>query len=509
MVLGVHGGAGHVLVNLGAFDGGYMGLANITREISAVTGACQAMTREAFEEAGGFDEAFKVAFNDIVLCLNAVRAGRRNIYLGVPIVTHHESKTRGYDDTPDKLATLRRETCLAWFRHAPLLRDDPYYSPNLSLDETYTLSFAPRRRPGWRAQPSGRLKVMMLSVTHGRGHGVAVVIDQQVSALVARGHDVVLAGHCSANDFAYGGRSVVEVHDPRSAATLAVDLEVDIIVAHTPPFFGVARWTGSFPPVISYDYGEPPPDLFPDAAARHQVNDVKNMELACSTAVYAISQAVADEAFVKPRAVLPLANSHLGRWDMDAASHRDVVRAREGWADRFVVLNVCRFGAGERHYKGVETFAATREALYAQEPALAARTVFVLCGKGSEEDVTVMEDAGLEVRANVTDEEMRGLYAAADAYANFSLWEGYNLGIAQAMAMGLPVLASDIPAHRAFGVQLCREAGHAARHLAEIASQPRARAPVIWEWKDAMEAFVSAVETVASEVPGTDGFPTR
>ncbi len=509
VILGVQGAAGHAHVNLGANEGGYMGLANVTREMAAVTGACLAMTREAFEEVGGFDEELRVAFNDIVLCLDTLRNGRRNIYLGAPIFTHHESKTRGYDDTPQKLHIARRETCLAWFRHAPILRDDPYYSPNLSLEEPHALSFAPRRRPAWRSEPGSRLKVMMLSITHSRGHGVAVVIDQQVSALIARGHEVVLAGHCSSNDFTYGGQPVIEVHDPRSAATLALDLEVDIIVAHTPPFFGVARWTGAFPPVISYDYGEPPPDLFPDAVARRQVNDIKNMELASSTAVYAISQAVADEAFVKPRGVLALANSHLGRWDEEAAALRDAVRAQEGWTDRFVVLNVCRFGEGERRYKGVDTFAAIHEALYAHDPALAARAVFVLCGKGTEEDVAIMEDAGLEVRANVTDEEMRGLYAAADAYANFSLWEGYNLGIGQALAMGLPVVASDNPAHRAFGVSVCQGAGEAARLLAGIAGQPQSREPVIWEWSEAMEAFVAAVEAVAAEAPGPDWFPAR
>jgi glycosyltransferase involved in cell wall biosynthesis len=345
---------------------------------------------------------------------------------------------------------------------------------------------------------------MIVSITHARGHGVAVVIDQQVSALVAHGHEVVLAGYCSPNDFTYGGRPVLEVHDPRSVATLALDLEVDIIVAHTPPFFGVTRWTGAFPPVISYDHGEPPPDLFSDAAARRQLNDIKDIELASSTAVYTNSQAVADEAFVKPRGVLPLGNSHLGRWDADAAARREFVRAKDGWVDRFVVLNVCRFGEGERRYKGVDTFAAIHDMLYAQDPLLASRAVFVLCGKGTEEDVAAMEYAGLEVRANVTDEEMSGLYAAADAYANFSLWEGYNLGIGQALAMGLPVVASDNPAHRAFGVSVCQGAGDAARLLAGIAKRPRSREPVIWEWKYAMELFVAAVEDVASEVQGPD-----
>jgi glycosyltransferase involved in cell wall biosynthesis len=120
-----------------------------------------------------------------------------------------------------------------------------------------------------------------------------------------------------------------------------------------------------------------------------------------------------------------------------------------------------------------------------------------------------MVEAGLEVRANVTDEEMSDLYAAADAYANFSLWEGYNLGIGQALAMGLPVVASDIPPHRAFGVSVCKSSDDAARLLRGIATQPPERTPVIWEWADAMETFVAAVEAVAAEGLSPDGFPAR
>jgi GT2 family glycosyltransferase len=503
VVVGIQGVAAHAHVLLGTHDAGYHGLAKLTHEVTALTGACLAVSRAAYEEVGGLDEAFRVAFNDIALCLSLHAAGRRNVYVGEPLLVHHESKTRGIDDTPEKIRISRTEARQVWQRHGSLLRNDPFYSPNLSLEVPYRLAFAPRRRPAWRAAASGSpLKVMMLSSTHAQGYGVAVVINLQVQALLARGHEVIAAGIRSDRDFAYGGHDVIEVHDPRSAATLAVSLGVDVIVAHTPPFFGVARWTGAYPPVLAYDYGEPPPDFFPDAAARREVLDDKNVGLAICSRRLAISEAVANEAVVPPDGILPLGNGHLGRWNPELEDRRRRVRRERGWETSYVVLNVCRFHVGERAYKGVDQYADLREALNICDPALATRIVFVLCGKGTPQDVEAMQSRGLYVVANVADGEMADLYAAADLYANFSRWEGYNLGIGQALAMGLPVLASNIPAHRAFGVPVANDLIEAATLLSEQADRPPERRPQIWEWDGPLTAFVAEVEALSSGKPG-------
>ena len=125
--------------------------------------------------------------------------------------------------------------------------------------------------------------------------------------------------------------------------------------------------------------------------------------------------------------------------------------ARLGLTGKIVVLNVCRFHKAERRYKGIDDYIALEQAA-AADPALAGRLAFVLCGKGSHADRDEMVAAGLTVYASVTDAELIDLYAAADLYVNFSKWEGFNLGIAQALAMGLEVVASDIPAHRQFPI---------------------------------------------------------
>ena len=501
VIAGIQGLAGHAHLFLQANEGGYRNLANLTHEVAAVTGACLAVTRENFEAAGGFNENFRVAFNDIVFCFALHTLGKRNVYVADPLLIHHESKSRGYDDTPEKVALLQSEARKAWALHPQLLRDDPFYSPNLSLMVPYELSFAPRRRAYWDDQTKRPLRIMMLSITHAVGHGVAVVVALQAEALVRHGYEVIIAGPRTANDFPYPGCERVEVHDPQSAATLAASSSVDLIIAHTPPFFGVARWTGAHPPVLAYDYGEPPPEWFPDAAGRQSILAEKDQALIMATSVFAISDAVAAESRTPVHGVIPLGNSHLGQWNDVASIRRQRMRMERGWNEQFVILNVCRFHSGERLYKGVDTYADLRDALQTVDPELSKRTIFVLCGKGSPEDVVAMTKRGLIVAANVSDEEMADLYCAADAYANFSKWEGYNLGIGQALAMGLPTLASDIPAHRAFGIEVINQVTIAAEWLIQTAAQGDNRTPRIWNWEVPLSKLIVEINSICENRP--------
>lgn len=507
VIAGIQGVAGHAHLHLQANEGGYRNLANITHEVTAVTGACLAVTRDNFEAVGGFNECFRVAFSDIVFCFDLHMLGKRNVYVADPLFIHHESKSRGYDDTLEKLAVNQSEALKAWALHPQLMRDDPFYSPNLSLRVPYELSFAPRRRAFWDDRSTRPPRVMMLSVTHAIDHGVAVVVALQAEALVRHGYEVIIAGPRTANDFTYTGCDRVEVHDPLSAATLAAIRSVDLIIACTPPFFSIARWTGAYPPVLAYDFGGPPPDWFPDAARRRSILAEKDQALTIATAVFAISDAVAAESRTPVDGVLPLGNSHLGQWNEAANTRRQRVRMERGWNERFVILNVCRFHRGERLYKGVDTYADVRDALQTVDPELSRRALFVLCGKGSPEDVEAMTKRGLVVAANVTDEEMADLYSAADAYANFSKWEGYNLGIGQALAMGLPTLASDIPAHRAFDIEVTNHVIAAAEWLVQIAAQSRIRTPRLWNWDSPLSQLIDEVDSICGR--HTLGHPHR
>ena len=133
IVLGIGGVAGHSHPGLPGEEPGYFARMVLTQEVSAVTGACLAVRAEAFAEVGGFDAAhLAVAFNDVDLCLRLRRAGYRNVWTPHARLVHHESKSRGPEDTPEKRARFEAEMRVMQARWEPQLRADPYYNPNLS-----------------------------------------------------------------------------------------------------------------------------------------------------------------------------------------------------------------------------------------------------------------------------------------------------------------------------------------------------------------------------------------
>ncbi len=99
----------------------------------AVTGACLMVERRKYDQVGGLDEAYAVAYNDVDLCAKLRRAGYRNVVAPRARLYHHESKSRGADDTPEKRARGFRESELFRTRWPEWSARDPYYNPNLTL----------------------------------------------------------------------------------------------------------------------------------------------------------------------------------------------------------------------------------------------------------------------------------------------------------------------------------------------------------------------------------------
>lgn len=133
VVLGIGGVAGHGHLGLPDADPGYFARMVLGQEVSAVTGACLATRAAVFREVGGFDaERLKVAFNDIDLCLRIRAAGYRILWTPFAKLVHHESKSRGPEDTPEKRARFQAETAVMQERWGAELRADPYYNINLS-----------------------------------------------------------------------------------------------------------------------------------------------------------------------------------------------------------------------------------------------------------------------------------------------------------------------------------------------------------------------------------------
>jgi GT2 family glycosyltransferase len=133
-VIGVGGVAGHSHKYFSADAPGYFNIVKAVSNYSAVTAACMMVRRDAFEEVGGFDEELAVAFNDIDFCLKLRSAGYRNVYLPHAILVHFESKSRGHENSLEKLTRFESEKQLMLARWNTAGSVDPHYSPHLTVE---------------------------------------------------------------------------------------------------------------------------------------------------------------------------------------------------------------------------------------------------------------------------------------------------------------------------------------------------------------------------------------
>jgi glycosyltransferase involved in cell wall biosynthesis len=146
VVLGIAGHAGHAFKGLKRGTPGYMNHARLVKNYSAVTGACLVVRKSTYQQVGGLDETgLAVAFSDVDFCLKVLAAGYRNLWTPFAELYHHESATRGYEDSPEKMARFARERDVLRQRWLPQLEHDPAYNPNLTLaTEDFALAYPPR-----------------------------------------------------------------------------------------------------------------------------------------------------------------------------------------------------------------------------------------------------------------------------------------------------------------------------------------------------------------------------
>ncbi|SHF55021.1 Glycosyltransferase, GT2 family [Microbulbifer donghaiensis] len=134
VILGIGGVAGHAHKYFHRHDYGYFSRLHLVQNLSAVTGACLLLRKSVFEEVGGLDEEnLAVSFNDVDLCLKVREAGYRNLWTPNAELYHHESVSRGADDTMAKRRRAQREAEYMRKRWGNQLDTDPAYNPNLTL----------------------------------------------------------------------------------------------------------------------------------------------------------------------------------------------------------------------------------------------------------------------------------------------------------------------------------------------------------------------------------------
>ena len=152
VILGIHGWAAHAHNHFPRGSLGYKGRMALTQSFSAVTGACLLVRKSSYEAVGGLNEdALKISCNDVDFCLKLQKIGMRNVWTPFADLYHHESATRGFEDTPAKKARFAGELAYMQQHWAAELHNDPAYSRNLTLSaQDFGLAWPPRVAEGER-----------------------------------------------------------------------------------------------------------------------------------------------------------------------------------------------------------------------------------------------------------------------------------------------------------------------------------------------------------------------
>ena len=136
VVIGFMGYARHIMNDIeGLKDPGYMMRAQVNCDYSAVTAACMMTKKSLFEELDGFDESFKVACNDIDYCLRVEERNCLVVFNSFAKFYHFESKSRGYENSLEKVNRFNREVEIWQDRWRDILvNGDPYYNVNFKIE---------------------------------------------------------------------------------------------------------------------------------------------------------------------------------------------------------------------------------------------------------------------------------------------------------------------------------------------------------------------------------------
>lgn len=130
VLMGVGGIAGHCHKYLPLGNAGYFSRVMTLHEVSAVTGACLLVRKQAFYDVGGLCESMPGAFNDVDFCLKLRKAGHRILYQPWSVLYHYESASRGVDDGNDPIFLSAIKTMQN--RWAAEIAYDPYFNQQFS-----------------------------------------------------------------------------------------------------------------------------------------------------------------------------------------------------------------------------------------------------------------------------------------------------------------------------------------------------------------------------------------
>lgn len=280
------------------------------------------------------------------------------------------------------------------------------------------------------------MRIAMLAPRMTMGHGVAEAVAMQVRGMRAAGVDAVVG--CLEYDDYYSDVAPQRVApDPGAVRDFASNHGAAVIIGHGSPYFEVLpAVTGPFHTIV-YEYGDPNPELFDSqAAARRGSAGFKRRHVYPNVSrVAAISRFIRKDIDWPGAHVIVLGIEHvpdLGPKPADLAASGRPMR----------VGALMRMGAGEFRYKGPRELRELSK--------MVPDVQWELAGRGCRSDARGLQESGFLVHLNPSDTERSRFLREVDVFVTTSLWEGTNLPLVEAEALGTPGLALDVAAHPEF-----------------------------------------------------------
>ena len=271
------------------------------------------------------------------------------------------------------------------------------------------------------------------------GYGVDLAVHNLALELKKRGHRIAVV--CPESDGSFRGYPI-EILPARIdyIRGYARAFKAQVIVAHTSPFYEMLPTLKARYRVFAWEYGDPPPQLFPDAAQRSAVKQFKVPRVyPMLDGVVAISKFIARDCDWPESKIIYCGCDHmpdLGSKVMpsEETSHRP---------PPLRVGTLMRLGKGEALYKGNQSFRDLSRSLRQSGVDVECHVM----GRGSQADAEDFEREGIHVHLNASDEEKQKYLRNLDIFVSLSIWEGFNLPLVEAQAMGTIGLALNLGAH--------------------------------------------------------------
>lgn len=281
--------------------------------------------------------------------------------------------------------------------------------------------------------------LLLLAVRMVRGYGVDLVVANVAQRLADMGQTVTVG--CMEKDGTYGALRVERVDPTADAvARLADEVGATLVVAHTSPFFEVLPQLAGRYAVWAWEFGDPTPAFFDTDGAERQ----RQKEHKARNVYGRLSGVMTCSDFL--RLDLPFPEASVVRLGCDHAPDLGPKGRQvpdDGVEMPLRVGTLMRLGPGEARYKGNRLFRDLRSRV--RSAGLLAE--FSVMGRGTPSDAAPFLEDDIKVELNATEEEKWRYLRSLDVFVASSLWEGFDLPLVEAQAVGTVGLAFDTGAH--------------------------------------------------------------